>query len=105
MSDLVIVAVGMSASMPLLWVAVWFALHVDRKLKQRACLFAAAGAAVQTVMCMLLDNLPMACLDAAGVAWFLYLWWNTGGGDGLKRRLKSLSGYLGFGRSAAPEAA
>lgn len=32
-----------------------------------------------------------AVLDAGAVAWWLYFWWNLGGGDGIKKFIQSLA--------------
>ena len=40
---------------------------------------------------------------AAGEALFVWLWWHSGGGDGTRRRLRSLAGRFQGVRRTAPQ--
>lgn len=77
--------------------------HRDHKINVRGHLMMATGYGLQVVgILMYSENKPLAVVPAACMAWCLYDWWNGGGGDGLKRRLKSWAQSFG---GAAPQAA
>ncbi len=78
-------------------------LHVDNRIKARGHLYMAAAFVVCMLGSVLLHSPLIASLDAAGVAWSLWLWWNNGGGDGMKRRFKAWTESLG--RRTAPQGA
>lgn len=101
MNEKVVAAVGISFFLPVVVCGVLLSLHTDARLRLRGHLVMATGYAGYTVVCVLLSLRPLACLMAGLAAWFLYSWWNGGGGDGLKRRMKSLTTYLGFGPAPA----
>lgn len=79
--------------------------HRDDKLKSLGYAFAALGFAGQTVLAVVDHNSFGAVWNSAFLAWCLYGWWNGGGGDGLKRRLKKLSSYFGLGPRLAGQPA
>lgn len=86
-----------------LFIRGWLLLqYADRKLRARGCLWVSAGELVLTVRTLLAGNTVMASVYAGFVAVLLWMWWNNGGGDGMKKLLKKASGYLGFGPQAAP---
>ena len=78
-------------------------LHADRKLSVQGHLVMAAGYGMQVVGNLLYSETRMfVAIPAALMAWSLYQWWNNGGGDGLKRRLKSWAQSFG---GASPQTA
>lgn len=103
MSEGVIIAVGMSIGIPLAVYGLWLTTHTDRRLQQRGRLCSAAANLVLAVANALIGNTVAAAVGAAIGAWLLWQWWNGGGGDGLKRRLKKWAGA--FGPRLAPQSA
>jgi len=76
----------------------WFTLHVDPKIKARGYLLMAAGGAANTVQCLLVGPRTLAYVMAGVTAFHLYMWWNNGGGDGMRKAWKKLRS-ISFGRS------
>jgi hypothetical protein len=103
--ELGLASLGLAVSAPLYVVGACLWMRVDTKIRQRGRLLMAAGAGVQVLVCTLTNDDVLASLNTATLAWHLYEWWNNGGGDGTKRRLKKVAGYLGFGPQAAPQGA
>lgn len=100
--ELVIVVGGLAITTTCYARGLWLLAYVDSKLKQRGRLLLICGSGAQTVACVVTGSSVAAAVNAAVGAWFLYDWWNNGGGDGMKRRMKKMAGYLGFGPQAAP---
>lgn len=106
MNEIVVTGVGTCAGILLIGAGIWHVIYcVDRKLKTRGLLIAAAGAGVNLVTAVLLKSWIAAGFDAVSLAIALYSWWNNGGGDGMKRRLKKWAESFGFGPAAAHGAA
>jgi hypothetical protein len=94
-SDTVITVVGLTIGIPLgVWGA-WHQVYVDQKLKARGYLFMAAGSGVMTIMCVLTHNTIVAAVNGATTAFNLWSWWNSGGGDGMRRLMKRLTSSIG----------
>jgi hypothetical protein len=64
-----------------------------------------AGAQAVFALSDFLDRLPSGALNAACCAWYLWLWWHSGGGDGTKRRLRRLRTRFTGVRRTAPATA
>lgn len=96
MNELLILAMSISVSALLMGVGTFYVSHVDRRLKARGMLLFAAGSGVQVVMCLLRHQPETAAVNAGTMAISLWFWWNNGGGDGMKRRLKSWSQSVGW---------
>lgn len=93
MNDTVIVITSVTLGCPLSMWGTWLATHADRKLKARGYLIAAAGAAVLATGSALAGYPVTAALETGMGTYWLYMWWNNGGGDGMRRlfgRLRSL---------------
>lgn len=54
------------------------------------------------VLCLINHWNTVLYLNAAATAWHAWLWWNSGGGDGTKRRLKKWAGRFQGVRRTAP---
>jgi len=52
---------------------------------------------------LLVDSRLWSYVSAAMMVWCLYDWWDNGGGDGMKRRLKAWA--QAFGPRTAPQGA
>jgi hypothetical protein len=94
-----VLAIGMGGTLT----ALRWAGYVDRRLRARGWLLAAVGHGVQGLGYILMGIAVMPMVMAAMGGYCLYEWWNNGGGDGMKRRLKKAAGYLGFGPGPAPQ--
>lgn len=103
MNDRVVIIVGTVVTLVFFVVGVLHYLHVDWKIKVRGILWLAAGLTAQMIMSILLGHTFNAAIHSAGVAFLLWTWWNKGGGDGLKRRLKKWTESLR--RSFVPQTA
>jgi hypothetical protein len=53
----------------------------------------------------LIGHTAAASISAAGSAWMAWKWWNGGGGDGTRRRLRSLAQRFRGVRRTAPAGA
>lgn len=102
MFDAVISIATTTITVPILAYAVYLMMHVDRKIEQRGALTGAGASALQLVAALITDA-PSAPIHAAVLLGFLGLWWYLGGGDGLKRRLKTWADA--FGPRTAPQGA
>lgn len=92
------------AALPLMVRGFLLTEMVDRKLQARGHLFMAVAQAVYTVGAVLLDMRYWSYVSAACLAWYLYDWWNSGGGDGMRRAWKKVRS-LASGWGVAPQAA
>lgn len=101
--NVVTVLVGFVITMALQVPAFVYGRYADRKIRLRGLPFLAASSASMGVTLWLVGVWPMAYVFWAGAAWILWLWWNSGGGDGFKRALKKAVGYLGFGPQVLPQ--
>ena len=63
-----------------------------------AVTYAAAG-----VLCAVAGWTTVLYMQAGGAALFAWLWWNSGGGDGTRRRLKSWASRFQGVRRTAPQ--
>ena len=61
--------------------------------------------ALSGVLCAVARWTTVLYLDAGGVALFVWLWWNSGGGDDTKRRLKRWARRFQGVRRTAPQGA
>lgn len=102
-NSMVVVATGIGVSMLVMGYGLWLTQYVDIKIRTRGYLVMASGYGVQTVMNILLHSPVAAALTASGSALFLWLWWNNGGGDGMKRRFRAWTESLG--RRTVPQGA
>lgn len=98
------VITGLATSTALTVIGVWLSLHVDKRLKTRGHLIMAAGTGIQLVIGVLTAHHIPAAINAAATAFHLYNWWNSGGGDGMRRLGKKLKDRLTLG-SPVPQAA
>jgi hypothetical protein len=83
------------ASIAIICYGGWFTLYEDRKIKARGWLIGAAGFGLQLTVDVLKHEKTAASINAVGLAFALYGWWNNGGGDGMRRRFKAWVGSLG----------
>lgn len=103
MDEDVVVGVWAMVSMAVLMWGFLLVQHRDRKISMSGYLTMATGYGMQIAgILMYAENKALAVMPAACLAWCLYEWWNGGGGDGLKRRLKSWAQSFG---GAAPQTA
>lgn len=102
MNETVMTAVGICIGMLLVGIGSWYRVHMDRRLKVHGSLIMAAGYVVMMITAILIHSTASASVHAALAAWFLYEWWNGGGGDGIRRLAKKLRS-LTMGR-ALPQA-
>jgi hypothetical protein len=84
--------------------ALRFVMHVDRRLRARGWALMAGGYAMQTLPSVWAGETEPAAIDAALTAFFLWQWWNNGGGDGMRRIWKRAKARLTMPR-LAPQAA
>lgn len=63
-------------------------LHSAFRRHAMALAWTSVGTALHLVGVVIRDDLFHAVLDAGALAWCLWLWWNDGGGDGTRRRLR-----------------
>jgi hypothetical protein len=71
----------------------------------RSLILIALGNGLSLLHLVLTDGRPVyAAVNAAALAWALWLWWNGGGGDGTRRRLRRLAGRFQGVRRTAPAA-
>ena len=103
MTEMATLAVGCGVGFLFLLVGAWHAVYADPKLRAHGLLVMAAGYGVLTVVFVLIHHTWGASCFAAMPAGFLYAWWTSGGGDGLRRRLKSWTAR--FGPKTAPQSA
>lgn len=96
MDSTAIIVAGSLTSTVFLISGLRYGMCVDRRLKARGLLLVSVGEGAQVVMNILLDNMVGASIMAAVTAIGLWVWWNNGGGDGMRKKLKSLKGYFGF---------
>lgn len=97
-----VAVVGFVVGVPWILYGFWLVTHADRKIQNRGLLSLLFGYGVLLVMCVLVRDMIGASCSAAVMAFCLYVWWNNGGGDGMKRRLRSWARYFGM---AAPQTA
>jgi hypothetical protein len=71
--------------------------RTDRRLQARGWLLMAASFTLLLVAEVMEGDTLWASIAAGGLAVSLSNWWNSGGGDGMRRRLKS------WARSLAPK--
>lgn len=64
-------------------------LRTDRRLRTRGAAVLAFSCLTQALIYAFLRLPYIAAFYAAAVAFWLWVWWNSGGGDGMMRRLKS----------------
>ncbi len=102
MFDAVISIATTAITVPMLAYAVYLLMHADIKIKRRGALVGAGASAIQLVAALFTSAFT-APLHAVVLGGFLALWWYLGGGDGLKRRLKSWA--ASFGPKTAPQGA
>ncbi len=88
MNGLVVMSLTLSVTIGCCFWGIHLQLHVDQKIKMQGVLWMAAGVFSQVVQNILMGLPTLAALHAVGIAFLLWIWWNKGGGDGLKRRLK-----------------
>lgn len=86
----VVAALAMSGGLVLIVRGFLLTRHVDRKLKARGVLTMACGYGMQMAGFIIADYPVWASAEAAFMALCLHDWWNSGGGDGLKRKLRKL---------------
>lgn len=103
MNDLAVIVTGSVVTVAFFGVGVAHTLHVDQKIRLRGVLWFTAALFTQMIMSILLHHMFNAAFHAAGIAFLLWGWWNKGGGDGLKRRMKSWTSSLR--RTFVPQAA
>lgn len=94
MHDAVITAVSGGLGLGVSAYGVLLFFHIDRKLRQRGCLVAASGSAITLTGSAVTGLTPIAAVNAAACAVWLWLWWNNGGGDGLRRLGRSIRDSL-----------
>lgn len=100
----VMLGVGIAIGCVINGVGVGFSYHVDKKIKARGYLCAAAGMTMNVVVCLLVGNTVGASAFAAFAAWWLWCWWNSGGGDGFRKAWKKVKSWVP-GLSPAPQGA
>ncbi|MGV2914611.1 hypothetical protein [Streptomyces alfalfae] len=84
----------------LLLVGIVAALNGARQLQLA---LSAVGSAVCIVASVLTDgNELYAAMSTATFIWSAWQWWNGGGGDGTRRRLRRLAGHFHGVRRTAP---
>lgn len=89
----------------LLGVATRMHQYEDTKLSMRGYLYSASAFVCFGMASALYRNVFAMSWNAGFLAWCLWQWWNGGGGDGLKRRLKKLSSSFGLGPRLAGQSA
>ena len=94
MNDTVVTVVGVGLTALTSVVGAWFASHTDRKIRTRGYLWLAFGCLAQVIMDLLLDDRTLAYVNTALAALHLYSWWNSGGGDGLRKMWKKAKASL-----------
>lgn len=70
-------------------------LFVDHRLHLRGFLLNAVGFFMASVSMALYHHLLVSVILAAVSARYFHDWWNSGGGDGMKRRFRSWADSLG----------
>lgn len=88
-----VVLAAMLGSVPVMAYGFLLMGHVDVKIRLWGHLVVACGYLMQAAALSLYGQPVSAAIPAALAAWFLYEWFNGGGGDGLKRRLSKLSRF------------
>jgi len=66
---------------------------------------ASVGLFVQVVACVLAHLMTVAALDTSTGTYAAYMWWKGGGGDGTRRRLRSIGRLFSGTRRTAPASA
>jgi hypothetical protein len=98
-------ATGMSVSLLAYGKGTLLAFHADRKLRSRAHPWMALGAGSQLILDVI-DNTSTSHVtgyfNAAMLAWSLWQWWNSGGGDGIRKLWKKTKAQLTL-RTSAPQ--
>jgi hypothetical protein len=78
------------------------ALYTGRSSKGTALGLIACGTGCMTVASAMMDNLLGGVLNAGVTAFALYHWWNNGGGDGTRRRVRRWARTFQGVRRTAP---
>lgn len=102
MNETAIAAAGALIGLPLTAAGFLLQGRTDRRLQSRGALMAAAGSGVQLFAAVLNGNTAAASAFAAFTAVWLWFWWNSGGGDGMRRLLKNARSLLTPRLSAQP---
>lgn len=84
----IIIVIGQTTGFALIGLGVGFMRYRDQKLKARGVLYVAIGFTAKAISNFLAHEPIWASIDAGLVAWFLWVWWNNGGGDGMRRAFK-----------------
>ncbi|MFK0172622.1 hypothetical protein ACIQU5_27880 [Streptomyces sp. NPDC090306] len=92
--------------------AVWFAVLglamgglATGRLSQRQYLAGmAAATAIGAVVCVITHDTTWASVNSGSFAVIIWLWWQSGGGDDTKRRLRPLARRFSPVRRTAPSA-
>lgn len=95
-----LIAASVFAGILLEGVGVFFVSFADRRLRQRGYLLLAAGSVLLLLSAVVAHNTFAAVLHSVTVAYWVYEWWNGGGGDGMKKAWKSLKGRFTVLRAA-----
>lgn len=103
MNEMVVSSISTMSGIVLLAYGLLQGWHVDRRLRQRGFLIATGGSGIMLVTSLLLGSTAIAAIHAAGIALWLWCWWNNGGGDGLRRLGRKLCNSL-TGTTPAPQA-
>lgn len=101
MHSLTLVLTGISNGLGLVGVLLLFLT----KHRRTGYALMAWSVALSGLRDVLKGNAFWAALDAGLMAWFLWAWWNSGGGDGTRRRLRRWARRFQGVRRTAPVAA
>lgn len=97
-NSLVVAYVCLMGALSLLWLSQ--RITVKRYTGWMTVMYASGA-----VLCAVIRWHQVMYMNVAGAAWFGWLWWHSGGGDGTRRRLKSWAGRFQGIRRTAPSAA
>jgi hypothetical protein len=78
------------------------ALHSASRRYSAALAWNSAGTGLHLIGVVIRDELFYAVMDAGVFAWCLWHWWNNGGGDGTRRRLRHWARKFQGTRRTAP---
>lgn len=106
MNGTVVYYVLMYAGAALVLGGLFLTFYRDHKISRQGDLIAAVGYLGVGMAAMIAGKPLGSAICAALAAYFLWHWWNGGGGDGLKRRFKTVKTWAAsFGPKTAPQGA